>query len=368
MKNMEYIDFGKTGMRVSRFGLGCMRLPEELSEAVGIVRCAIDSGVNYLDTAYIYPGSEEIVGKALTGGYRDKTYLVTKCPVIHVNKYEDMEKFLDEELLRLKTDYVDIYMLHNLSPGVWKKVKDLDGFKFLEERQKNGKILHKGFSIHNTFEAFKEAVDLYNWDMAQIQLNILDEKPQAGGTEGLKYAASRGLPVTIMEPLRGGSLISDLSPEARALIEDFPVKRSLAEWAFRWLYNKPEVAVILSGVSTMEQLKDNLRIFEDTAAVVMTEAEEELITKLRETFEMQKRIGCTDCKYCLPCPKTVLIPSVFSYYNKYMLTGDESLKEAYRAGQRKADKCVSCHLCEKHCPQGLKIAELLKEAHAVLEG
>ncbi len=366
--SVEYIDFGKTGMRVSRFGLGCMRLPADEAEAVAIVRGAIDNGVNYLDTAYIYPGSEELVGKALTGGYRDRACLVTKCPVINVNKYEEMEKFLDEELRRLKTECIDVYMLHNLSPGVWSKVKKLDCFKFLEEMQKKGKILRKGFSIHNSFEAFKEAVDSYSWDMAQIQLNILDEKPQAGGTAGLKYAAFRGLPVTIMEPLRGGSLISDLSPEGRRLIEDFPVRRSLAEWAFRWLYNKPEVSVILSGVSTMEQLKDNLRIFENSAAGVMDAAEEELIVKLRATFETQKRIGCTDCKYCMPCPQTVLIPSVFAYYNKYMLTKDESLKEAYRAGSRKADKCVGCRLCEQHCPQGLQIAALLKEAHAVLEG
>lgn len=363
---MEYIDFGRTGMRVSRFGLGCMRLPADEAEAVNIVRRAIDGGVNYLDTAYVYPGSEELVGKALAGGYRDRTYLVTKCPVINVEKYEDMEKFLDEELLRLKTDYVDVYMLHNLSPGVWGKVKKLEGFKFLEEMQKKGKILHKGFSIHNTFEVFKEVIDLYNWDMAQIQLNILDEKPQAGGVEGLRYAASRGLPVTIMEPLRGGSLVSDLSPEGKRLIENFPVRRSLAEWAFRWLYDKPEVSVILSGVSSMEQLNDNLRIFENSALGVMTGDEEELIEKLRATFETQKHIGCTDCKYCMPCPKTVLIPSAFSYYNKYMLTKDESLKKAYREGQRKADKCVSCHICESHCPQGLKIAGLLKEVHRVL--
>lgn len=365
---MEYIDFGKTGMSVSRFGLGCMRLPASETEAEAIVRYAVDHGVNYIDTAYIYAGSEERVGKALRGGYRDKVCLVTKCPVIYAESYQDMEKFLDEQLKRLRTDFVDLYMLHNLSPGIWEKVKKHDGLKFLDDMQRKGKILHKGFSLHNTLEAFKEIIGSFDWEMTQIQLNILDEKSQAGGTDGLRYAASQGLPVVIMEPLRGGSLIAELSDEGKKLIEEFPVKRSFVEWAFRWLYSKPEVSVILSGTSTLEQFKDNLRIFNAADRSRMSEAEEELIAALRKTFEAQKIIGCTDCKYCLPCPKTVLIPSVFAYYNRYMRTGDVRLKEEYKSGARKADKCVGCRLCERHCPQGLKIADLLKEAHAVLEG
>lgn len=365
---MEYVDFGKTGMRVSRFGLGCMRLPSDEKEAVKIIRTAIDSGVNYLDTAYLYLGNEELVGKALTDGYRERVCLVTKCPLLRANSYKDMEDFLDLQLSRLKTDYVDIYMMHNLSPGVWWKVKELGAFEFLEDMQKKGKIRNKGFSIHNTFEVFKKAIDSYDWDMAQIQLNILDEMPQAGGTIGLKYAGAQGVPVVIMEPLRGGSLIADMSPAAKELINNFPIKRSFAEWAFRWLYNKPEVSVILSGVSTMEQLEDNLHIFENSASGVMSEAEEELIAKLRKTYELQNLIHCTNCKYCLPCPNLVLIPDVFSAYNKYMNTKDDSYKIKYRAGNRKADRCLACHQCEKHCPQGLNIVELLKEAHAVLEG
>ena len=364
---MQYTDFGKTGLKVSRFGLGTMRLPADEKAAIEIVRYAIDHGVNYIDTAYIYAGSEELLGKALADGYREKVTLVTKCPVIYSQSHADFEKFLDEQLRRLKVDYVDVYMLHNLSPGVWEKVKKYDGIPFLEEMRKKGKIRFKGFSIHNTFEAFKEVIaSAPDWSMTQIQLNILDQYNQAGGTQGLKYAAAQGLPVVIMEPLRGGSLVEELSDEGRKLIEEFPEKRTFVEWCMRWLYSKPEASVILSGTSTLDQLKDQLRIFEHAAPNVMTEAEERLITELRRTFEAQALIGCTDCKYCLPCPKTVLIPSAFACYNRYMRTRDESIKKAYMSGSRKADLCVGCRQCERHCPQGLEISKLLKEVHAVL--
>ena len=196
---MQYTDFGKTGLKVSRFGLGTMRLPADEKAAMEIVRYAIDHGVNYIDTANIYAGSEELLGKALADGYREKVTLVTKCPVIYSQSHADFEKFLDEQLRRLKVDYVDVYMLHNLSPGVWEKVKNYDGILFLEEMHKKGKIRFKGFSIHNTFEAFKEIIaSAPDWSMTQIQLNILDQYNQAGGTQGLKYAAAQGLPVVIM--------------------------------------------------------------------------------------------------------------------------------------------------------------------------
>lgn len=364
---MQYIDFGRTGLKVSRFGLGTMRLPTDEKAAIELVRYAVDHGVNYIDTAHIYAGSEELLGKALADGYREKVTLVTKCPVIYSESHADFEKFLDEQLCRLKTDHADVYMLHNLSPGVWEKVKKYDGISFLEEMRKKGKIRFKGFSIHNTFEAFKEIIaSAPDWDMTQIQLNILDQHNQAGGTQGLKYAASRGLPVVIMEPLRGGSLVEELSDEGRKLMEEYPEQRTFVEWCMRWLYSKPEASVILSGTSTLDQLKDQLRIFEHAAPNVMTEAEEKLITELRRTFEAQAFIGCTDCKYCLPCPKTVLIPNAFAYYNRYMRTRDEGVKKAYMAGSRKADLCVGCRMCERHCPQGLEISRLLREVHAVL--
>ena len=227
---MNYVEFGKTGMKVSRFGLGCMRFPEDETEAIKIVRHAVDSGVNYIDTAYTYPGSEDIVGKALMDGYRERVCLVTKCPVAISSGREDMEKYLEEQLKRLRTDHIDIYLLHNLSPAVWEKVRKFDGAGFLDKAVREGRILHKGFSLHNTFEAFKEIISYCSWDMTQIQLNILDEKNQAGGVEGLKYASSAGLPVTIMEPLRGGSLVKDAPKSVLDMVSNSREKRSLAEW------------------------------------------------------------------------------------------------------------------------------------------
>lgn len=367
---MEYVGFGKTGLRVSRFGLGCMRFPSDEKEAIQMVRHAIDSGVNYIDTAYTYPGSEVIVGKALRDGYREKVCLVTKCPVAMCSSQKDMESYLDEQLNRLQTDYADIYLLHNLSPAVWEKVKKYDGAGFLDDVAKKGKILHKGFSLHNSYEVFREIIDYYRWDMTQIQLNILDEKNQAGGVEGLRYASSKGLPVTIMEPLRGGSLIKDAPNSVLKMVDGYHEKRSLAEWCFRWLYDQPEVSVVLSGTSTMEQLKDNIRIFSDSTPGVMSTEDKNFITKLAKEYKSSVTIPCTDCKYCMPCSHGVMITAVFALYNKYCNTMDASVKDYYREAffkqGRGADRCVSCGECELHCPQGLKIMELLAKAHAEL--
>ena len=338
----QYTDFGTTGLKVSRFGLGTMRLPADEKAAIEIVRYAIDHGVNYIDTAYIYAGSEELLGKALADGTA-KGHARDEMPRHILAVARGLRKVPRRTASPSEGRLVDVYMLHNLSPGVWEKVKKYDGIPFLEEMRKKGKIRFKGFSIHNTFEAFKEIIaSAPDWSMTQIQLNILDQYNQAGGTQGLKYAAAQGLPVVIMEPLRGGSLVEELSDEGRKLLEAFPEKRTFVEWCMRWLYSKPEASVILSGTSTLDQLKDQLRIFEHAAPNVMTDAEEKLITELRRTFEAQPLIGCTDCKYCLPCPKTVLIPSAFAYYNRYMRTRDESIKRAYMSGSRKADLCVGC--------------------------
>lgn len=367
---MEYVELGRTGRKVSRFGLGCMRFPASEDEAIDMVRYALDHGVNYLDTAYIYENSEIITGKALKDGYRQRAFLATKSPLWNIGRYEDFEKYLDEELKRLGTDYLDIYLLHNLNPGHWEKVKKFDGLTFLDKMIEKGKIRHKAFSIHSTFKAFMEIVDAFDWEMAQIQLNILDEHQQVG-VEGLKYAAHKGIAVNIMEPLRGGYLLNNIPEEVHNLLQEHPEQRSLAEWCFRWLYNMPEVAVILSGTSTLDQLKDNLRIFEQAVPNVMSSEDAQLIAKIRAAYESKRSIGCTGCQYCMPCPQNVSIPAIFKLYNSYQLVKPHPIdKVVYQnslvpTGEG-ADQCVSCGVCQQHCPQGLEIPELLARVHREL--
>jgi len=365
---MEYRTFGKTGLQISRFGLGCMRFPENEPDAIKMVRHAIDKGVNYMDSAYIYGDSEIITGKALRDGYRERVYVATKCPIVHMRRHEDFEKYLDEELLRLGTDHIDFYLLHNLNPNHWEKVKRFDGFSFLDKMVQKGKILHKGFSLHNTLAAFQEIIDAFDWDMAQIQLNILDEHNPIG-VEGLTYAAGKAVPVVIMEPLRGGYLLNNLSDNTKDFIASHHEKRSFVEWCFRWLYNMPEVAVILSGTSSIEQLDDNLRIFEHSAPHVMSETDMLLIRQLQEEFDKMNSIGCTGCRYCMPCPQGVAIPELFKLYNSYQMTRPNPIdkvmySQIFVPNDRDASHCVSCGMCERHCPQNLKIIDLLKVVHS----
>ena len=364
---MEYVKLGNTGIDVSRFGLGCMRFPENKGDAIKMVRYAVDNGVNYMDTAYVYENSEIITGEALLGGYREKIILATKSPIWNIQTHNDFEKYLDEELKRLRTDYIDMYILHNLNPENWEAVKKYDGFSFLDKMVGKGKILHKGFSIHNTLEVFKEIVDIFEWEMAQIQLNILGETYQAG-VEGLRYGAGKGLGMVIMEPLRGGSIVNNTPPEVEKLLSEYPEKRSLVEWCFRWLYNMPEVSVILSGTSTIEQLQDNLRIFAASQPNVMSEKDMELIHAIQKIYESKTNIACTGCNYCMPCPHGLDIPNLFKLYNQYQLFNkpmNDSL--IYRRSRMIcADQCANCGHCKEHCPQQLEIPDLMEVVHREL--
>ena len=357
--------------------MGCMRLPQAQTretekvdeiEAIKMIRYAIDHGVTYIDTAYDYHegASEVIVGKALQEGYREKTKLATKLPLWHVKSYRDLERLLDEQLARLQVDYVDFYLLHALNAKWWQTVKELKVIRFLEEMLAVGKIKHLGFSFHDELPVFKEIIDAYQWDMCQIQLNILDENIQAG-VEGLCYAGAKGIPVVIMEPLKGGKLGQNLPTDVLALWEQASEKRSPAEWAFRWLYNFPEVVVILSGVSTMEQLKDNIRIFAEAEPNVMSEEELNLVRKVKDLYKSKTKVFCTGCEYCLPCPQGVAIPRIFAYYNNVFIYNnrDQSASNYQKLVTKANDvsQCVECGACEQSCPQNIPIIEKLKEAH-----
>ncbi len=364
---MQYTNFGKTGLEVSRFGLGCMRFPKDEQDAITMVRYAIDHGVNYLDSAYMYKNSEAITGKALKDGYRDKINMATKSPIWLIEKYEDFEKYLDEELMRLGTDHIDVYLLHNLNYHHWETVKKYDGLRFLDAMIEKGKILYKGFSVHNTLEAFKTIVDSTDWDMTQIQLNILDVEQQVG-VAGLKYAAEKDLAVVVMEPLRGGNLLTNIPEEVPALLEAYPEKRSLIEWCFRFLYDKPEVSLILSGTSTLDQLKENLRIMESAETNVMSEEDQKLIETIRGLYQAKNAIGCTGCAYCMPCPQNVAIPDIFRLYNSYQQYKTHFVDRFVYANAlipegKGADQCIECGICESNCPQSLPIPELLKKVH-----
>jgi uncharacterized protein len=377
---MIYNELGKTGLQVSRFGMGCMRLPKvELGDGTTVIdqektnemiQYAIANGVNYFDTAFAYGGSEEAVGKALSDGLREKIILATKNPVWLAEVYEDYEKLMEQELERLQTDYIDIYLLHALNRERLESIKTLGGIRFMEEMKKKGKVRHFGFSFHGPLSLFKEIIDYYDWEFCQIQLNILDEKHQAG-MEGLQYATERGIPAIIMEPLRGGAMTDNIPPSVAKAIAEFPVERTAVEWAFRWLYDMPDAKVILSGVSNMEQITENIEIFSSAEAGSMTSDEHELIERMKTAFKANQNIGCTRCGYCMPCPHGVDIPEVFQLWNDMVM---ESYQDHCRfqytrmihAMNMGATECTECGECEEKCPQDLQIIEDLKNAHEAL--
>lgn len=396
---MRYRQFGRCGFEVSALGFGCMRLPYVGSdqsairedEAVRMVRYAIDEGVNYVDTAYGYHGgnSERFVGRALADGYRDRVKLATKLPVWLCKSSDDFGRLLSEQLERLATDHVDCYLLHSLNQKSWSKARDMGVLDFLADQLELGRIRHAGFSFHAAYEVFPDIVDSFDWDFCQIMLNYVDVEYQAG-LAGLKYAASRGLAVVVMEPLRGGKLAANLPEEVvaalgmRGIDGDSRCVRggvggvggvsgegwSPAEWALRWVWNLPEVSVALSGMSSMEQVVDNIRIASDAAPGALTERQLAMLARAREAYMTRTKIACTECGYCQPCPQGVLIPDVFGLYNEAEIfnawEGSRWIYGGIVKASRDASKCVECGQCEAACPQQLKVIELLKEAHAAL--
>ncbi len=378
---MLYRIFGKTGFRVSALGFGCMRLPLkdpedagsiDEAEAIRMIRFAVDEGVNYIDTAYTYhkQKSESLVGSALAGGYREKVKIATKLPIWEINKREDCDRILEEQLNKLKTDHVDMYLLHSLNQGNWAKVKELDILSFLDQALEDGRIKQAGFSFHDDNKLFKEIIDAYNWDFCQIQLNIVDQDYQAG-LEGMRYAKARGIAVVVMEPLRGGKLVKKIPPEIEALWRKAPVKRSPVAWGLRWVWNQPEVSLLLSGMSSMAQLAENIRIAENSLPLSLTQEELDLIEGVRREYDQKMKIKCTSCGYCLPCPRGVSIPDNLAIYNDLFAFGSkEDAKRSYlwqASLKRDASLCIGCGSCEKVCPQGLPISQYLEEMHQLLK-
>ena len=370
----------KYGNQISALGFGCMRFPQTLGKidmaaTEELLLHAIDSGVNYFDTAYIYPGSEAAVGDILhKNGLRDKVYIATKLPHYLIRSVEGAEKTFAEELRRLKTDYIDYYLMHMLTDvGAWEKLKSLGVVDWLEEQKRRGTIRQIGFSYHGNAETFCRLVDAYDWDFCQIQYNYMDEHSQAG-RRGLNYAHEKGLPVVIMEPLRGGRLVNNLPEEAEKLFAAHTPHYTPAQWGLRWLWNQPEVTCILSGMNAMAQVQDNIDTACDAHIGALTESDQAMLRQVVQAINAKMKVGCTGCGYCMPCPKHVDIPGTFAAYNRRYSDGkfrglaEYAMCTALRRQPTSASNCVGCGKCEQHCPQGLPIREKLKEAASELEG
>lgn len=356
----------------SMLGFGCMRFPRTADgkidepEAIRMLRHAIDSGVTYVDTAYPYHDgeSEIVVGKALQDGYREKVILTTKLPVWQVKKHEDMMALLDEQLRKLQTDHVDFYLMHAMSADRLTEMQQLDYKSFLDEAVRQGKIRYPGFSFHDNYDAFMRILNDYDWKMAQVQMNILDDENQAT-LEGIRECGRRGVGVVIMEPLRGG-LLADPPADVVDAYAAHPDKRSPVEWAFRYLYTMPEVVTILSGMSSWEQLCDNLRIFDLAERPTLTDAEKTLYAKVKATYIACTKTRCTGCRYCQPCPRGVTIPHIFQQYDLSLMRAEGNFRNGYArviAEEHDASRCVRCGKCEAACPQHLPIIRYLQEIH-----
>jgi len=374
----------KTGDEISALGYGCMRFKRKLGSfdvaaADRQVAAALAAGVNYFDTAYIYPGNEKLMGSLLSktdalGKRRDRVFLATKLPTMFVKTRGDMDKLLGTSLSRLETDHIDYYLFHNLNSFTgWERLVSLGAHDFIEKAKADGRIRRIGFSWHGNLHDFRRVIDAYDWEFCQIQYNYLDENFQAG-TEGLLYAAEKGIPVIVMEPLRGGALANRVPKEAARLFASHSQGWSPAEWGLRWILNRPEVLCVLSGMNDLSQIEENARIASDALPNALSPAELETVAKAAEIFHEKLKVNCTGCSYCLPCPYGVDIPTAFAYYNSYALFGKFNQKLAYALGTRaaggkshKASLCQNCGACAKKCPQHLPIPSLLKDAANTLE-
>ena len=383
MTTMQYRKVPKNGDQLSALGFGAMRLPTRMGKidekrAMRQIRGAIDQGLNYIDTAVPYHGgeSERFVGRVLQDGYREKVKLATKLPPQSVNTREDMDRILDIQLKKLKTDHIEYYLLHGLEANQWKKLFNLGVLEFLDTVKASGKIRNAGFSFHGDRRTFKEIIDAYDWTFCQIQYNFLDETSQAG-TEGLRYAASKNIAVMIMEPLRGGMLAASLPAEVQKIYDRAPVKRSAAAWGLRWVWNHPEVTVVLSGMNDEEHIAENIKTCQTAFPNAMSEAELATVAEVAGLYKRLMKVGCTGCAYCMPCPSGVNIPMCFSIYNDYYIGTSRMLARGMYGGmlmggimpgRSDASLCRECGKCANACPQHIAIPQELKKVNSTLGG
>ena len=381
---MLHRTIGSTGVEVSILGYGCMRLPVvggraeciDRDKAAALLHHAIEHGVDYVDTAYFYHAehfgeageSEPFVGEALEGGWRDRVKLATKMPLWFIKSADDFERFLEEQLARLRTDHVDFYLLHGLNGETWDRMRDLGVREFLDRAQADGRIRFPAFSFHGEAADFPRIIDEYHWAFGQIQYNYMDVDYQAGRA-GLRYAADRGIGVVVMEPLKGGRLAKDLPPEMAAILEKAQVQRTPAEWGLRFVWNEPGVSLALSGMSEMGQLVENLRIADQGVPGSLSSQDLAVIDDAREAMRARIKADCTACRYCQPCPSGVDIPGVLAALNAASVWDDPNAwLTGYARVGGKASQCTQCFQCERMCPQGLPIVDLMREAARTFGG
>lgn len=395
---MKYRKMGNLDWGVSALGFGCMRLPTKTlldkssnqrkqvidrEYAINMIRYGIDQGINYIDTAWTYHDgeSELVVGDALKEGYREKVKLVTKLPTWLIKSEGDFDVFLKKQLEKLKTNYLDVYLLHSLGKDLFETIKKFNLVNKMEEARKKGLIKHIGFSFHDNLKVFKEIIDFYDWDVVQIQYNYFDPDYQAG-VKGLKYAADKGIAMIIMEPLWGGKLTQSFS-EAEDIIKKAPIKRSLADWALQFLWNQPEVSVVLSGMGELWQVKENVESANNSSIRSLKKDDMKVISELRKAYSKYITIPCTNCEYCMPCPNSVDIPQNIRFLNDFIWFGEgererfesiygkflknkEELEELGGKGSGNASLCIECGECLEKCPQNIQIPEVLKKVDAIL--
>ncbi len=376
---MRYVQ-DKYGNRLSALGFGCMRFSRRLGltdmkATEEQILEAVNLGVNYFDTAYIYPGSEAALGEILEkNSLRDRVFIATKLPHYLIKKPGDVERLFSEELSRLRTDRVDFYLMHMLTDtATWDRLCSLGIKEWIEKQKASGRIGQIGFSYHGNSEMFCRLADAYDWDMCMIQYNYMDENTQAG-RRGLVHAKKKGMTVMVMEPLRGGKLVSRLPEEAKAEFARHSPRHSPAQWSFRWLLDQPEVGVVLSGMNSLSTVRDNAATADSACPGELTQSDREMLARVTKAINRGMKVGCTGCGYCMPCPTGVDIPGVFAAYNRRASEGrfwsltDYVICTALRKNSTAASNCIGCGKCEKHCPQGIEIRKRLSEAKKEFEG